>query len=659
MPIDNDARALLDEQLEQLKGRFEEFRSARRDYQDTIRRRFSPNLPQSLKDYGNKFEVQSDILESDLQENVAIRLRHTPKISLTSLEDTKDAKKDVEEIEIWNASWMLRDNNGRVSDRAILTDQQVLGVSVTRVLATMPKEPETGDDEDEEGASFEAQRRQHFMKATESTFRELHRNPLTMLWGPNLSDPDLYFEDAEVTLIEARKSLRNDQGHYPTLDAAGKVAFLGEGEPLYGEHQAGSSERLHFVRRNMRDPKSGKWTATEFVYPHGSNATSDWDQLTEYVIPTERAEYYVIPAGGEQLNETDPHLRYPPGMKPLIVAVTEHNFWSTVLGQLALRAVTDEKIYIPLRGTPDESVKAFLAHIGDYGHIEGVGAQQTLVVTPPKAGSGEMLVLPGLEPWPKPTIDEILTRLSYLENVEIPQYRPNRFLSGAAFEETKSSTGTGLLAQMEAAGIAPQSDLDMIDLYREEQVWARKRAILFWDKEVEGPRQKLYPLVTTGKEAVAKGKIDPGKQIVITAEKMQRNFAANVKTESFTEQQRLLRDQEATAKFERGLFSLPQYLERLGFDDPENQMRELNRERHRVEAQAQFAPLEQAERQALYAALSGLSVEGLAALIAPPMGPGADVGPGGGGGAPTPMPNAGRQVIEPPQFGRPAAGVGV
>ena len=77
----------------------------------------------------------------------------------------------------------------------------------------------------------------------------------------------------------------------------------------------------------------------------------------------------------------------------------------------------------------------------------------------------------------------------------------------------------------------------------------------------------------------------------------------------------------AYADFDRGTITEEQLLDRLGFDDPGKQNDELNRERHLVEARAQFKQAEDDERRVLWSAMTGLNLAGLGQSMAQPQQP--------------------------------------
>lgn len=656
MPIDPEALAVLTEQLEQMRDQFEggsaAFKENRDDYLAAIHRELPPRVPSTLLEYGNHFQVQSSILAWDMDEFISARMLGAPKSDATSYENNDDAKRDVEEINIWNASWMLRDDEGGKSRSAVFANMYSMGVAVTRDLQRPPAKTEA------EGRD----KREEEIRKHESTFKETHIDPRTMRWGPDLDDPDLIFEEAVVTVYQAR-SLRDSTGRFPSIDSAGKVLFIGPGENVHTADERGTTPRhrqLKFVRRNMRVPESGyreweagTWVATEFVCGM-EGKTTDYEELTEYAIDSKRPEYYIIPAGSVKHNEVNPHYHYPPRGKPLITAVSEANFLWTILVLAGLGTLTMESVYATLAGVDKDVANNYIGQLRQLSVpqvLEGQPAQRDGVIpTPTKEGIGEVPLLPPLQQWPQPILDQFFQRLASLD-LEIQTYRTNRFLTGSAQQEAAQGSATGLLAQMQAAGIGPSLDTTKYDSYREALFWGRREAILTWSDGDEGSQE--YPLVTSSQEPVRRGKVDPGKEIVIDAEKMRRHFTLNVTTDSHTQQEQVIENEQAYNDFDRGIDPLPVLLERLGIDDPQARMDEIDAENERIAAEQQFASVREAERAVLWGSLTELNIGALAESAQPTpgeeqMAQGAPQGNGVGNVPGNGLPGGGAPFMSPP-----------
>ena len=648
---DNDKLGLLKRQIDQVEGAFKDFRTYRQSWDQLIVRRATIKLEDAISKYSDGIDIQSPILEEDRGAHIKVLALDGPKIDCTSLEKGQDAEGDVEDIRLWTAASLHKQNLGQWVSNVVSQGQVQYGVAIIRKTWHMPTEPadeelpgyEGGEDYWESRLPEKTKARMAYFKGMKQEHFLLQQvSPYEMSWFP-LDKPEVIIQSSDIPYVEAL-NLQNDKGEYVDIDALGKVNFVGKSQP---EPEWGNDtlydKKVSFIVRDMKDKQTGKWRVTEYLCPSGGSM-DDATVLKEYDNPLGRSMYFIVPSGDEVLTESDPHLRYRPLLYSEYVLVQEYNYLKTLIASLARKKISDEDVYVDASKLTPEA----LAAMEESGIIEGVGAQRRLVFKRPAPGSGDIMVAPTLQRWPN-DVEEHLMLVFEDTKQNLAMVRPNRFLMGQAYQETKEGTGAAVLDQHQAAALPYGPYLIKQEQFWKEQAEAEHAAIMYWDSASPTGTMKPYYATATPDLPLLRGSPDAGHNTFINAEKLQRNFVITVSIKNETQQEKLLNDQMAYGDFAQGTITEEQRLRRLGHDDPQGQLERLQEERWEKQYQPRFDQIAMQGIETLFSALTYLNLTQMAG--GPPMMPTGQPGGeqmGGGQVGPTARPSITPSPIERP-----------
>lgn len=608
----------------QIDDRWGDFRTYRGDtgiWTELRRRRSSIVLGDELASVAAGAQIRSAILGAELSLRKQVLELEAPKVDVVSLEQTstgdanKKAKDDAEDTRLYFARLMADlqeryDVSGNNS-----TGQIANGGAMWRITWKQPPEPDDDWTEDREA----------WFRQYKEEVIGLRRVPIGSFGFWPLDKPTYVIEEVDLPYLEWRQ-LEKGGKYLQGVEDFKKVAFVGDA--METDSAGAQSQKVRVCTHAYQVPGTEDWKIIESVYPSGADVSQSevWQEMdSPFGNP-----YEWCSSGAEVGIETDPHLRFRPDLDSLYVTTQEKNNWLTILAAVALYRLSHGSLYIPLYGSQADVVQAWVQDVQG-GRIEGAGAERRGVVPVQTTSPGEYFVAPRLEAIPIEIPDSMMVRIQQLELQEQNE-RTSRFLSGQVSEqEITQGTASAIIGQTQQAAL-PAS----VHLRHQARFWKSifrklQKAIVYWDEEKPEGAQKKYYVVASGDEPIAKGKVEPGSEVWVSAEKMQRSFEILVYISNLTEQERMLRDQRAAQRWQGGVIDFEQYLDELGFEDPARQMRVLNRERHLVEARAQFAQQEADERANLWSALTGLNL-----AAQPPQAPMM-----GGGMAPPPMQNGG------------------
>jgi hypothetical protein len=341
----------------------------------------------------------------------------------------------------------------------------------------------------------------------------------------------------------------------------------------------------------------------EFVEPGDSTDKDDRKELNRYKNPLGRGSYFITPCGTELPSERDPHLRFRPRIYRLAVLAKAMNFWITRMSALALKYESDENVYI----NATKMDEGFIQSMEEMGYIEGVGAERRLRFRRPEAGSGELPIVPHLERWPNEIEPHELEVFNYLKE-QIAEAKPNRFLTGNAFRETREATSTSLLDQHQAASTPINMDLWKNDVTQRNMAEAELHAICSpeW-AEVDTPKYGLKPFFAVVGVDIPHGNRKVGDVVTINAGKIKGvKFEITALTKNETQQEKAQNDLAAYQDFDRRTIDFKQLLKRLGHDDPEHQEDELDEFWTQQDYGAMFQQDRLLAIRTLFFALSGM-----------------------------------------------------
>ena len=670
-----DDLTLLRQQLRQLADRWQDFRTARREWDDHIRRRATQVLVPSFDSKNAPVDVQSPDLEGALHSFVAILNRVQTRIDAVSLDDLSSAKDDVEEIRIHAAMSYGQQDDGRKLARALKEAQTRYGVGVVFKHWQQPPEPDTEDlapyevggsqHQNEDAADYQRRVRDEKRKQFYEEYYQQNQvfwwesiDPLTVAWWP-LNKPELFVQDSEIPYVEARE-LKNSQGLRLMLDKEQNLAFTGEAEPAgeyaYLETSADSMPKLHFIRRAMLDKKTKRWKLTLYVTKSSSEEASVSEQdaavLEERDVPFERSPYFIVPSGGELTTEHDPHLRYRPHhLYPLIVDVQEQNALVSLLVQIGVDRIRNP-FYVPV-GKLTEHGLAFLTDMAEqgYGVYEGTGAARRFRFRIADASPGEAPMAPELLPIPSGIEPHLLLRLEQIQ-LQIDKHSPNRFQTGEAGEIAQESTGAAFLNQAEASGLDLNDDLTNYDHFVEDWLNAELEAIKHWDDGT--PDGAFIPFVgrIRGDEPFSREPAEVGRETVLTARHLKRHYRLIAQTERKTRGEQAFEADLADRAREKGRLSKERWLKDTGADDPKKAEEQLWADKVDEMTEMRLLPFYARSIATLIAAFVGMAPP---PEMTAPMG--APAGPGMQANGQTPSPL--RPSITAPPVPGPASANGV
>lgn len=637
-----------------------------REYQDILAGDWLPlvrrEMPLDLqKVLGNTFQmpIQVPHLRRAGNEWVALLTMTQAKTSTIPLESGLEAKKLIGRTETWLTAQFNRLNKGRVVDHVKSEGQTYHGVGAHRFTYDLPGEPDDDDlaeylepaDEDGTQAEKYEKRLAQREKARDAYYADKMGDalglkpvdPLTLMWGPNLSSPTDFIEKATIS-YETFKGITARDGRGMGLDELGRVYLLGQGENEEWERQVEDSARTFtYYRENVKDPKTGKWHCDEYVQADWGEKTSEYGELVNsYEIPFDYPEYIICPSGHEQMMEQNPHKRYLPILYELMVFVHELNYLLTIQTELALMEASGQGMYLDLSRATPETIAAFEGSGFSVEEGPGAGSRRAWVS---KAETGTADRLPAyageIKPFPSTLSVYLMERVAHLQDIDIPSAMPSRFLVGNVGEsETAGSPASSLAMQTQAASIPRDKHLSPQDEFWEDVGWRIISLIKNTDKDVAPALQKKYPIAATGEEGPS---VEAGDQIVLTANDLKPRMDIHVFTKRELLQEEMQIWARADADIERGRITLEEYYEKRGYTDPLQHIEDLNLERHRAATAEQFAADEAEERRNLHMLIAG---------IAPPLQPPNTPTPGAG--AIGPGPAIGPEGVPGP--GNPGAG---
>lgn len=599
------------------------------------RRRSELAMTDDLANFAGGVQIQSSILEAELVLRKQVLELESPKVDVVALEQGTHAKEEAEDVRLYFAR-LLADLQERYDVSGLNSTGQIAnGGAMWRLTWKMPPEPpEDWTDEREE-----------WFRQYKDEVIGLRRVPIGSFGFWPLDKPEYVIEEIDLPYLEWRKLTNKDGKYLQGVEGFKKVAFVGDAMEI--DAAGAQDQRMRVCTHAYKVPGTEDWKICEYVYPERGEAT-EGDVWQEMDSPFGNP-YEWCSSGAEIGIETDPHLRYRPDLYPLYVTVGEKNNWLTLLAATALRRLSRGNLYIPLYGAQAEVVQSWVNDVAG-GHIEGAGAGMRGVVPVKEASPGEYFVAPRLEPIPIEIPESMMKRIEQLE-IQEQQERTSRFLSGNVTEqEITQGTASAIIGQTQQAALPASVHLRYQARFWKSIFRKLQKAICYWDEAKSEGAQKKYYVIASGDEPIAKGKVEPGSEVYVNADKMSRSFEILVYISNLTEQERALRDQRARERWQAGVIDFEQYLDELGFEDPARQMRVLNRERHLVEARAQFAQQEADERANLWSALTGLNL-----AAQPPMAPiGAAAPMQQGGGFSTPQTGMMPPVVNGPRAGAPA-----
>lgn len=614
----DDEKALLEQNIADLEALWKnsdgDFFQNRSELQKTIDRRNPVEWTGVLDKYGQGIDIQSQILRTDVGIHVGYLNLDGPRLSLIKQETGRKAKDDIEEVSIYLAQSMSRQNQKKRLSRAISYDQVQAGISYVEKTAKEPVEPEddyyTDNGVDIKDSTAMLKARQEFYQSQEQHCFQMYHVPYQQVMHMPLDDPGLIVRQYQVSFTEARKLKSSEEfGSKPFgLDRNGDVIFgetsTPEGEGTYNFNANG--KKFDVIIREVRN-EEGDWERTEWIKAAGAPFVKA-EMFTKTEVPFEdHSSFFIIPSGLEDPTQNLPHLRFVPMIADEADIVSELNYINTLLVRMARARLSDRLFYAPASELRADQIQA-LEGAGLIG--EGAGAARGAFFEALETNdSNKIPILPTkLEAWPFPEQEELAARLTRLYQ-DLERARPNRIIIGQQLSQSEQPTATGIIDQHQAAELPYRPHLDMQEAFWEEQANCELATMLNW--EVEGKPGYGYAHVSTGEEPTADVSPTPGKDIYLDGTKISRKFTVKVRISNETRADQMQKKLDAYQDRGQGTLTDEQVLERIGFENPAQQLEELERDRQRKMAQEVYAPLERHNMKLLASAELGQDVLGI------------------------------------------------
>lgn len=607
MSLTDSQYNLFEENLRKARPHFQDgdFVKNRRDvWTRMINRQLPVKLEEELEKWADGIDMETPDIEHAVNEHVKIMGLGNIDVATVCFDEDQDARDDVEDDESWLRGWFFQLSNGDWLNSVLNRGQTIYGVAALKFLYNNPNEPEDKYDKDRED---------YFRFGDHDEFGLQAIDPVQMCWGPKLDDPDVIIHECELTYWYWRK-LQNQDGKYLSLDELKKVAWIGDPQPLTGDDanpQADDHDKIRVMYVAYREPGSKNWKMCEYVCPVGEDMRSHGDLMAERDVPAGVVPYLIVPSGDVNELATDPNLHYRPGlMMRTYVAAGDLNYIQTVIASLARKEAGDYYIYVDTYDLSPEK----MAVLEELGVVDGIGQQRRLTFRQPDPAPGEYEISPRLRRKPE-SVKDALFLLYEDAKRNLQASMPSRFLSGEIpVDESKGAPATTVVNQTQAAQFryepyAKRRQAAMVQIL--ENV---RNCVIAWEEGAEVEKPYYLPLTDSYLQSTP----DPKSNTYVNASKLKRHFSILVNITNETQQERLLRYQMADQEYQLGLISFEEWLRRRDIRDTKKKIRELNRERHRIQSAEDFANDEAQARKTLRSLLAGLNIGGPPA-IAPPV----------------------------------------
>lgn len=593
------------------------FYEHRNSWTDILNRRYTFKLDSFLEEHRQGIDIQLPSVEEDRDQHVQIMTLDEPRFDCTSLENSEDAKDDVEDARIWHAASAMRQNEGGKLLKAQAQALVQIGVAVDRKDWNMIKEPgedyyesrhlEADDDEGRLGA-----REEYYRECDQEVFTTVSVDARECCWAP-LANHTRFWQRFVVPYSEGKHTLKSLDGKSVGVNELGHLVLLGDRRPAdvdAYEKNLVEQKQIEVLICDEQDPESGEWWCYEYICWEGEENWENAQKLNEYRNPLGMSRFYVTERGDAPALETNPHLRFRPILYSEYVLASELAYLQTVFAVFSRMQLDNRLIYVDANSLTTEAATA----LGfDLMTTNNAGAQ-TYVAKEVSTGSGVIAVLPEMKAYPWPTPEALQFQIEQ-KQIAFQMVRPNRFLT-AKYGDAREpdSTATQYLDQKQAAALPYSSHLSMIAATWKKMAQGEENAIIFWEDEgvkaVKGAdnsyeedddepktkaqkrrKSKQYRVVTTSDEPLLTSPVDAGREVVVTADTFRRRKTITVQIKNETQAERMQNDLAADdAYLVKHALTEEQWLKARGFADPRKQLKDREKDRQRQAMQAELQP---------------------------------------------------------------------
>lgn len=535
------------DELDSTFARFVQHRGPQGTWRQLIHREMPITLQADLFPKQQGIDYQSPLPEKYILDHVDV-LYNPTWFDVVGLPDNAQGKAAQRALLLYIARSWEQMNDGGWWDNATGEGQVADGVDVSwlRYKPDKPKKGETGSRE------------------RQGVFYLEHCQIGGVRWQGSPEDPDAVWYRYSKSVVGA--DIKNASNQRVTLDSAGKIGWLGEGQ----EHDSAAikGKELEIIVRDARD-LAGRLCLVEgcdhvmrsltyYVCAKGARV-EDYEEVQQIDSPFHHCSFFITP-GRRMFGETDPHLQMRPMMLPVYVLVYWENFITTLLATMARLDYSDEALYESLAQTLPQVLAA-----AEGGTLTGDQLKETDGREIPQR-AGEVKRLPR-------NISEHLITLLNQVRAAIAECAPNRYLQGIADNQTVNGTATMGLNQAQAASLPYNRLLTNSDRTIRRIFEAQLHSICFWALAEPENLETRYLVGMTGGENVLRYKttIRTGEQVYITAKEAASGAQLIVRTESSTLAEQKERWLLAVAKKAQGVFTQADLMRAGGIFDVEGQ----------------------------------------------------------------------------------------
>ena len=610
----------LEQKAREAESEFSDMHSTRRDYDDLIHRYVRPVTDPRLGNIATGADYRTPDLE-EAEHDVCDVLGETPRFDAVPGREGPAAEADANNAALWAARLNNILDEGGWWGRRLSAGQFRHGYKITRLLYRELEEPE-GD-------------REEYLKHCPPRFYLEDVDNLGVSWLRHANEIEMIFWEYELPLIRANEQYEVDgwrlgkepgKRYRPLADRLhqNKLTWVGDDRAENNE-SAQWTEKVKVTVVEWRDhndhcpicaDKHGLWHGAEIVRLSGAKL-QDGDVVDEYVLPYKYEPTLRLTVGRESADR-EPHFRYRPYGYPLFVEAATINWANTVLFALANKDSSWENVYAILGNMPPEVANRIPNEVFE-----------KMAVKVPDQRSQEIPVLPELAVWPTNNLESTFLEMKRDAETRFRDKKPNRFLLGTAFDEATQATGSAYISSVQQAALPFDHLLKQQDKTRRRIMEDIFHAIRYWDvSRGDLPEWKHY-VTLMGSETLAKGEAKPGKQLYLSASKLETNPELVLVTASETLAEKAERQRQALERWQAGFADDEQTMEELGYYDTTGQKKRIIKQRIRRE----MAPFMEQVRASLIRVMAPVIFDMDPSLIPPDPNMLAQMaaGPAGGG----------------------------
>lgn len=592
------------------------FYTFRNDAQDWINRRATFKFDPFLEENRQGIDIQKPQIEEARDKWVQILTLDRPRYDASSNEDTEEAKDDVEKDRVWLAASAMRQNKNGFLTKAYAESIAEYGVSIERKDWNAPLEPDDDyyakkglKDDDDDGRLKE--REAYYRDREDPPFTTVPINPLECCSNALGGEHTKFWQRFVVSYSEGKHGLKSLDGKKVTVNNLGKLVLLGDRRPVNEDAYETDDVRkkqIEVIILDYKDPESGEWWCCEYICWEGEDWT-EAQKLNEYRNPLGMSRYYVTERGDAPVLQTNPHLRYRPLLTSTIVHGSELAYLETVEAIILRMQVDGRFFYMDMSKATAEALTALGV---DVTTTNNAGAQ-TMIAREVTAGSNVITAVPGeIKVWQWPSLESLREKIAS-KTIEFRESMPNRFLT-ASYGEAREpdQTATQWMGDKQAAALPASSHLDMYAATCIAKAEGERNAIIFWDEEeedeiapdgeteedegkpsrrVRNMKLKQYRVITQNDMPLETNPVDPGHEVVVTADTMARNFTILCTIKNVTQAEQIQNDAAADDAYARGAITKEQWQKKRGAADPRRQIKDVEKERQREAIAAELQPI--------------------------------------------------------------------